>query len=129
MTHAFSKPSSPTHTFTHTYLEVKFFFDRKKGKKIREKILEENSSDEKISDMPKVKSKRSIGKHVDTPRTKLSHDLAEKVSFFRNFGEKSFFAVAFDANSVAKCDQWGHSIAHKFNRPIRDLPLPSSRES
>ena len=83
MTHAFSKPSSPTHPFTHTYLEVKFFFDRKKGKKKNQrKNLEENSSDEKISDMPKVKSKRSIGKHVDTPRTKLSHDLAEKVSFF-----------------------------------------------
>ena len=79
--------------------------------------------------MPKVKSKRSIGKHVDTPRTKLSHDLAEKVSFLVFSGRKSFFAVAFDANPPAKCDQWGHSIAHKFDRPIRDLPLPSSRES
>ena len=95
MTHAFSKPSSPTHTFTHTYLEVKFFLTEKKAKKIREKILEENSSDEKISDMPKVKSKRSIGKHVDTPRTKLSHDLAEKVSFFGIFWQKVIFCCSF----------------------------------
>ena len=54
--------------------------------------------------MPKVKSKRSIGKHVDTPRTKLSHDLAEKVSFFVILAKSHFFAVAFDANSPAKCN-------------------------
>ena len=40
LTRVFSK-LAPTHTFTHTYLEVKFFFGKKDRKKNQRKILEE----------------------------------------------------------------------------------------